>query len=321
MIQPRFPVIDAHNHLGEEFGGGWDCRPVAELLDVLDESGVRRFVDLDGGWGERVLDARLAKYKRAAPERFVCFGGVDWSAWAEHGDRFASWATSRLTAQVHRGAEGLKVWKPFGLRVTDHTGIRVAVDDTRLDELWQTAEQLRIPVLIHIADPVAFFQPLSPRNERYQELLQHPDWHVAGPGYPSFDTIITEFARLVTRHRDTIFIGAHVGGYAENVEWVGALLDHCPNLYVDIGARLDELSRRPHAARQFFLRHRDRILFGTDYPADIAMYAAYYRCLETDDDFNEPGIGWLVGMDLPDEVLQRVYFRNAERALCAQCPG
>src|SRR5436309_312494 len=166
---PRFPVIDAHNHLNAPFGGGWDQRPVQELLDVLDESSVTLLVDLDGGWGEDILNAHLDKFKAAAPERFRIFGGVDWAAWPEHGDRFGEWAAGRLRQQAARGAEGLKIWKPFGLHVRDQRGQLVAVDDPRLDPLWATAGELRLPVVIHVADPVAFFQPLDPSNERWEE--------------------------------------------------------------------------------------------------------------------------------------------------------
>jgi hypothetical protein len=113
--KPRFPVIDAHNHLAEPFGGGWDKRPVSELLDVLDASDVRVYVDLDGGWGEDILNHHLDKFKAAAPERFLIFGGVNWDAWHTHGDRFGDWAAERLRGQIQRGAQGLKIWKPFGL--------------------------------------------------------------------------------------------------------------------------------------------------------------------------------------------------------------
>jgi predicted TIM-barrel fold metal-dependent hydrolase len=327
VARPRFPVIDAHNHLGEEFGGGWDRRAVDELLDVLDEAGVRCLVDLDGGWGEHVLDAHLAAFKETAPDRFVCFGGVDWSAWPELGDRFPDWAAARLTAQVRRGAQGLKIWKPFGLRVVDHRGRRIAVNDPRLDVLWATAAELRVPVTIHVADPVAFFRPLDRHNERYELLREHPDWHAAGAECPSFEAIIGEFASLVMRHEDTIFIGAHVGCYAENLAWVSALLDRCPNLYVDIGARLDELGRQPYTSRRFFLRHRRRILFGADFPVDVAMYRTHYRFLETEDEQfsgpggDRPGRSWrLIGLNLPDDVLERVYSVNAYELLMSE-PG
>lgn len=322
VARPFVPVIDAHNHLGAEFGGAWDQRPVGELLDVLDAADVRCLVDLDGGWGEEVLDAHLAHFKEAAPDRFACFGGIDWAAWPAHGDRFPEWAAGRLVAQVRRGAQGLKVWKPFGLRVVDHHGRRVPVDDARLDPVWSTAAELGIPVTIHVADPVAFFRPLDRHNERYGILRDHPEWHVAGPGFPSFDTLMAELASLVSRHPSTVFVGAHVGCYPENLGWVGDLLDRCPNFHVDIAMRLDELARQPYTARRFFLRHHHRVLFGTDMPADVSMYRLHYRFLETDDEHfrgpcgDQPGRHWrLTGLNLPSDVLGDIYAANAARLL------
>jgi predicted TIM-barrel fold metal-dependent hydrolase len=322
VTAPRFPVVDAHSHLGSEFGGGWDERSVRKLLDVLDEARVDCLVDLDGGWGEGILNRHLASFKEVAPDRFACFGGVDWSAWADHGSRFPEWAAARLETQVRRGAEGLKIWKPFGLRVTDERGERVPVDDSRLDPVWVMAGQLGIPVMIHVADPVAFFRPLDRHNELYLVLRQHPDWHAADDALPSFGTIIGEMASLVERHAQTVFIGAHVGCYVENLAWVGRLLDRCPNFHVDIAHRLDYLSRQPHTARQFFLTYRDRILFGTDRPADVAMYRRHYEFLETSNEDmpspygSHPGESWpLLGLHLPDDVLRRVYGGNAARLL------
>ncbi|HEU5012507.1 MAG TPA: amidohydrolase family protein [Roseiflexaceae bacterium] len=321
--RPRFPVIDAHNHLGPEFGGGWAHRPIEELLAAMDAAGVELLVDLDGGWGEQILYERLETIKAKAPDRFRMFGGVDWSQWPEQGDRFGEWAAARFREQVARGADGLKIWKPFGLHVRDQHGALVKVDDPRLDPLWATAGELNVPVLIHVADPVAFFDPVDATNERWEELHNHPDWQFTSPPFPPFLDIMEAFARLVERHSGTDFIGAHVGCYAENLGWVGTLLSRCPNFYVDISARLGELGRQPYAARRFFLEHADQILFGIDAGADVATYRTYYRFLETDDEYfnygrsDPPGQGrWRIyGIFLPDEVLEKVYHRNAERVI------
>jgi predicted TIM-barrel fold metal-dependent hydrolase len=323
---PRFPVIDAHNHLGPAFGGGWDRRPVRELLDAMDQAHVQVYVDLDGGWGEAILDQRLAHFKQAVPERFRIFGGVDWSQWPVYGDDFGQWAAERFRAQVARGAEGLKIWKPFGLHVRDQRGALVAIDDTRLDPLWRAVGELNLPVLIHIADPVAFFDPLDATNERWEELQRHPDWQFPSPPFPAFATLMEAFANLVARHPGTDFVGAHVGCYAENLGWVGALLDRCPNFYVDISARLGELGRQPYSARRFFLHYADRILFGTDAGPNLDAYRRYYRFLETDDEYfsydgrlaSGQGRWAIYGLYLPDDVLEKVYFRNAERVILRQ---
>lgn len=320
---PRFPVIDAHIHLQPPFGTHWLAQPVAALLEALDAARVRAVVDLDGGWGEEILDAHLKHFKEAAPERFAIYGGVDWSAWSAHGDRFGNWAANRFRQQVARGASGLKIWKPFGLHVTDQHDKLVAVDDERLIPLWETAGGLGTPVMIHVADPAAFFDPLDANNERWEELNAHPDWHFPADSFPAFMDIMGAFARLVKRHPNTTFIGAHVGCYAENLGWVRQLLDDCPNFYVDISARLGELGRQPYSARRFFVDYADRILFGTDADALLDTYKLYYRFLETSDEYfsynlsDPPRQGrWYVnGMYLPDDVLERLYYKNAERIM------
>jgi len=321
---PRYPVIDAHNHLAEPFGGGWDKKPLAELLERLDQAHIRVYIDLDGGWGEDLLNAHLDYFKAPAPERFKIFGGVDWSKWPELGNRFPEWAAQSLRLQKARGAEGLKVWKGFGLTVRDHTGALAAVDDPRLAPLWETAGELGLPALIHVADPAAFFWPLDERNERWEELGAHEDWRFPSPPYPPFLSIVNGLVNLAAAHPRTTFIGAHVGCYAENLAWVGQALDRCPNFYVDISARIAELGRQPFAARRFFLRYADRILFGTDMGPDLAVYRIYFRFLETEDEYfnydpqDPPPQGrWRIyGLSLPAEVLEKVYYRNAQRVIC-----
>jgi predicted TIM-barrel fold metal-dependent hydrolase len=321
---PAFPVIDAHNHLGHlgpAFGGGWDIRPVSELIDQLDRVHVTKYVDLDGGWGEDVLDARLRKFKEAAPERFIVFGGPGWKHWAEDGSDFGECAAKRFAKQVARGAQGLKIWKDFGLHVRDERGVLVAVDDERLDPLWQTTSDLGLPVIIHVADPVAFFDPLDQNNERWDELHAHPDWHFPFPQFPKFSTIIEAFGRLVERFPKLKFVGAHVGCYAENLAWVEELLQRCPNFHVDISARISELGRQPYAARRFMEKFQDRVLFGIDCGPQLQAYHTYYRFLETDDEYFD--YGWdgvqmqgrwkIYGLNLPRPTLKKIYSENAAR--------
>jgi predicted TIM-barrel fold metal-dependent hydrolase len=314
--KPRFSVIDAHNHLGGEFGGAWDERPIEELLDVMDQAGVKMLVDLDGGWGEDLLNKHLDHFKDKAPGRFQVFGGVEWSKWAEKNDRFGEWAAKRFELQIR---------KVLGLHVKDHHGSLVPINDARLDPIWAKAAEFRVPVLIHIADPVAFFDPIDAANERYEELHRHPDWSFCGSQFPSFDQLMEQFEDLILRHPQTTFIGAHFGCYSENLTWVGKLLDRGSNLYVDIAARISELGRQPYSTRRFFQKYQDRILFGTDIAPDVAWYRVYYRFLETEDEYfsygaeDVPGQGrwYIYGIHLPADVLQKVYQLNARKVLSA----
>jgi predicted TIM-barrel fold metal-dependent hydrolase len=331
--RPRFPVVDAHNHLGTAFGGDWADRPPTELIETLDESGVESVVDLDGGQGD-ALSAEIERWQAAYPDRVSVFAGLDYDGWTSD-PSFGDTEAARLRDSAARGARGLKVWKLLGLRARDPGGRLVGVDDPRLDPLWATAAELDLPVVIHVADPIAFFEPLDPTNERWEELHAHPDWQFwptrpadgpdAGdaPGFPAFDELLAAFERLIAGHPRTTFVGAHVGCAAEDLGLVGRLLDAHANLNVDIAARLGELGRQPYSARAFFLRHADRILFGVDMAPEPDIYAVHYRFLETfDESFDYgtepvPGQGrWQIhGIGLPDDVLRKVYRDNARRIL------
>jgi predicted TIM-barrel fold metal-dependent hydrolase len=318
--QPAHPVVDAHAHLGPTpFGGGWFSRPVGELLSVLDEVGAAAIVDLDGGWGDH-LRAEVDHFA-AVPDRVVVFAGVDYDAFALDDD-FGEREAERLRESAAAGARGLKVWKRLGLRVRDRAGLLVAVDDPRLGPLWSTAGELGLPVLIHVGDPIAFFLPLDRHNERYEELVEHPDWHF-WPDSPSFDEVMAGLRSVVESHPATTFIGAHVGCAAEDLDWVSDMLDACLNYSVDVAARLGELGRQPYTTREFFIRHQDRIVFGTDGDPDPGEYRRWYRFLETRDESFDyggdevPAQGrWQIhGIGLPDEVLRKVYGKNARRLL------
>ncbi|HZD80317.1 MAG TPA: amidohydrolase family protein [Actinomycetota bacterium] len=323
----RFPAIDAHNHLGRWLSewldrpGEWAVRSVPHLLDLMDRCNLRAIVNLDGRWGEE-LEANLDRYDRAHPGRFVTFCHVDWAAASER--ELGRAAAASLRASVAAGAKGLKVWKDLGLHVRDAGGELVLPDDRRLAPLWETAAELRVPVFIHTADPVAFFDPVDERNERLEQLLAHPEWSFADPSFPRFERLIEAFEGLVSAQPDTTFVGVHVAGYAEDLSWVGRMLGEHPNLHIDIAARVAELGRQPRAARELVLAYPDRILFGIDeFPPDPANYAIYLRFLETADEHfphsaeEIPLMGrWAIsGLGLPDEVLRKVYADNALRVV------
>jgi predicted TIM-barrel fold metal-dependent hydrolase len=323
--RPLVPAVDAHSHLGATFGGDWARRSAADLADAMDAAGLDAMVDLDGGWGEH-LRREVAQWQSALPGRVAVFATPDYASWSSDA-RFGEKEAARLRDGVAAGARGLKVWKTLGLHARDGHGRLVAVDDVRLDPLWAAAGELRIPVTIHVADPIAFFEPLDGHNERWEELRQHPDWHVPGdaPDAPTFDAIIDALERMVTRHPATTFIGAHVGCAAEDLDRVERMLAACPNWHIDIAARLAELGRQPRRTRGLIERWPERVLFGTDAPPDPSFAAVHYRFLETlDESFAydpdpdaAPSQGrWAIhGLGLPEPVLRQVYRGNAVRLI------
>jgi predicted TIM-barrel fold metal-dependent hydrolase len=312
--KPAFPVIDVHNHLGR-------TEDVTAVVRAMDAAGVETVVNLDGMWGER-LRQEVARFDRAHPGRFLTFALVDL-----RGIDDKDW-TARATAQLERdfaaGAKGLKLHKSLGLgHRYERTGKLVPIDDPKLDPIWALCGKHRRPVMIHTSDPAAFFTPLDRFNERWHELNAHPDWLFCGKDFPSRQELLEQRNRVIARHRRTTFIGAHFGNNPEDLETVGRWLERYPNLYIDIDARISELGRQPYSARRFLVKHRDRILFGTDtFPADPEIYRVYYRFLETDDEYWDCAAGhhrqgfWMIyGIHLPKPVLRKIYRDNARKLL------
>ena len=224
-----------------------------------------------------------------------------------------------MEEDVKNGANGLKVFKNLGFSVNDVSGKRVTVDDPRLDPIWEKCADLKIPVLIHTADPKSFWDPLDEKNERWLELVTHPE-RKRGPDNPvPWEVLIEEQHRMFKKHPRTTFIAAHFGWYPNDLGKLGKLLDDMPNVNVEFGAVIAELGRQPRMASQFFEKYQDRIMFGKDSWAP-EEYATYFRVLETDDEYfpyhKKYHAFWrMYGMGLPDEILKKVYYKNALRII------
>ena len=309
VLKPKFPVIDIHNHLGR-------LENTEEYLKQMDAAGVWKCVSLDGRSAGDFYKQHLEASQRVSKERFLVFFRPDFSKIDEPG--FGDSESRRLEEAVRMGVRGLKIAKTLGLNIRDKTGRLVPVDDPRIDPIWAKCGELGIPVMIHVSDPKAFFTPVDRFNERYDELGAHPDWSFYGEQFPSKEEILNQRNRVFARHPDTIFVGAHMGNLPEELGRVSMWLEQYPNFYVDIDARISELGRQPYTTRRFLIKYQDRVLFGTDTPPDAEAYRVYYRFLETDDEYIDPSAGhhlqgrWMIyGVYLPDEVLEKIYNKNA----------
>ncbi|MGD0911777.1 MAG: amidohydrolase family protein [Terracidiphilus sp.] len=337
----RFPVVDFHTHItessksinGVDLGAARDFHATPdELLAVMDRKNIRSMVNLTGGYGSGLTET-IARYDRSYRDRFYTLTEPCY-------ERFLEPDYPRIQAeaieQAHRdGAHGLKILKTLGLYLRDNitTGKLVKIDDKRFDPMWDACGQLNMPVAIHISDPIAFFTPTDRFNERFEELNNHPDWSFYGKDFPSNAELIEARNRVIARHPNTHFIVLHVGNFAENLDNVSQNLDRFPNMHVDIAARVGELGRQPRAGRAFFEKYQDRILFGTDatphatnYPQQLfgdELYEIYYRFLETNDEYFDyapakvpPQGRWRIyGINLPEDILRKVYNGNAAREL------
>ncbi len=334
---------DIHTHLGPT------AYPVVAKL--LDDNGIFRVANMSGGHDpERFnhhLDTPAELTNRVAPFYTPNWENID-------DPDFGEQQADKLARAVRQGYAGLKISKALGLEVKTDDGELLPVDTPKLDPLWERAGELGVPVLIHTADPKAFFEKPGPENERWQELKQAPDWSFHGEEYPSRKSLLDARDRMVARHEDTIFILAHMANNPEDMTYVRELLERHDHLYVDTAARVAEFGRHPsEQIRQFFVDFQDRILFGSDLGVhararegglyyslflgsiskeppsmeDVQpFFDKHWRYFETDREAVEHPIpiqgDWKVHpINLPSNVRRKIYWKNAERLLFAPWLG
>ncbi len=302
----KFPFIDVHSHQRN-----MGTKDLSLLIADMDRINMSLMVNLSGRSGE---DLKLAvdNIKNNYPNRFVVFANVNFDGVG--GPEWIEKAVSQLEADVNSGAKGLKVYKNLG-RSKDVNGNRLTVDDTRLDPIWAKCGELGIPVLIHTGDPKSFWDDFDSENERWLELKTHPRRKRSSTDPIPWPELMAEQHRMFKKHPKTKFINAHMGWYANNLGKLAELLEEIPNMYVGIGAVIAELGRQPRNAHTFFTKYQDRILFGKD-SWKPEEFPTYFRVLETNDEYfpyyKKYHAFWaMYGLDLPDEVLKKVYYKNA----------
>lgn len=324
ITHSKFPFIDVHNHQ-------WNIpqQNLQSLVQNMDSLNMAVMVNLSGRSFKRImkpdstyfytmngiefLEESISKISREIKGRVLTFTNINFNGIGEEGwiDR----EVKDLVDAVNAGANGLKIYKSLGMDIKDNNGERVAVDDVRLDPIWEKCGELGIPVLIHSADPAQFWQPHDKNNERWLELKEKPNRKRNPETDPTWEQIISEQHNVFRKHPRTNFINAHLGWYGNNLDALGKLMDELPNMYTEFGAVIAELGRQPRFAKEFLTKYQDRVMFGKDTWAP-GEYNLYFRVLETDDDyikyFRRRHAFWrLYGLKLSDEVLKKIYYKNA----------
>lgn len=308
VTRAKFPFIDVHSHL-------WRVRTqedVEKMVGEMNQMNLQVVVNLSGGSGERLAN-NVKTLKTKYSKRFMVFANIDFRKIDE--PNFGENAAKQLEQDVKNGASGLKIFKNLGLTVKDASGKRVPTDDPRLDPIFKKCAELGIPVLIHTGEPSSFFEPHNRFNERWLELKMFPRRARPADKFPSWEKVMSEQHNLFAKHPKTIFINAHFGWMANDLKRLGKLIDKYPNVYPEVAAIVAELGRQPKFAREFFIKYQDRVLFGKDTYRPVE-YHTYFRIFETDDEyfpyFRRRHAFWrMYGLDLPDEVLKKFYYKNA----------
>jgi predicted TIM-barrel fold metal-dependent hydrolase len=321
----KYPAIDFHFH-GRPLQTADDYK---KLIAVMDRAGLGAIANMDGGMFE-TFD-RNVKVGTPFSDRIVQFARPVWEGINEPG--WAEKTAAELERDFKNGAQGLKINKVLGLQLKNPDGTYIHADDPRMDPTWAMCARYNKPVMIHISDPIARWEPIGPANERYEagQWRSDPSDNYYGTGQPHYTEIWKHQERMLTKHPKTRFVLAHVANMAEDLQRASDLLDRFPNADVEISARIQDLGRQPYTARKWLIKYQDRILFGSDGSPDREVeqfWFPHWRFFETDDEhFDHPaqmlsplgaplqGRWRIYGVYLPDEALRKIYYQNALKYL------
>lgn len=327
----RIPKIDFHAHYN------YDRGYLSSVLDKWNMHAVSINVVRKPGSGRQAWRAMLNLHEQYPERIFLC---TAFDPFRINEPNFAEEAIDQLKRDIGAGALMVKVWKVVGMEVRDQKGDYVQIDDPRFQPIWDFLAKEDIPVLAHIGEPRAAWQPLDPESPHYGYYKDHPEYHAyKHPEIPSWETIMAARDHWLENNPDLTVIGAHLGSMAYDVEEVAKRLDAYPNFYVDTAARFGDLfNQSSEKVRSFFLKYQDRIIYGTDLgiavPEDSVseatteseqarmkeMLSRHWRYLTGRDSLysDSPTASLdttMQSLNLPLEAVEKVYYGNAARVL------
>jgi predicted TIM-barrel fold metal-dependent hydrolase len=308
----KYPVIDVHSHPYAE-----GAEEIAQWVKNMDEVGIEKTIIMTASTGAR-FDSIYALYSKY-PDRFEVWCGFDYTGYDKPG--FGPAAVKELERCVKAGAKGVGELGDKGKGLFYDRPVKawgMHIDDPRMDPLLQKCAELKIPVQIHVAEPIWMYVPMDSTNDG---LMNAYEWRLDNQkDILGHAEMVRTLENAVKRHPQTTFIASHFANCCYDLSMLAAMLDKYPNLYAEIGARYAETAPIPRYMKNFFEKYQDRMLYGTDMGFDQNMYRITFRILESNDEhFYETGqfgYHWaLNGFGLSDQVLRKVYRENALKIL------
>jgi predicted TIM-barrel fold metal-dependent hydrolase len=240
-----------------------------------------------------------------------------------------------LKESFEKGAIGVKVWKNIGMVEKDKDGNFIMIDDPKFDPVFDFLEENKIPVCGHLGEPRNCWLPLDQMTVNNDKLYfkDHPEYHMhLHPEYPSYEEQVAARDRMLEKHPDLIFMGAHLGSMEWSVDLMAGHFERFPNMTVDMAERVCHLEVQAQKDWQkvhdFFIKYQDRIIYGSDRgdyegaeenPEELKenvheVWKSDWKFFTTDETMSSWKVdGDFKGLKLPREVVEKIYFKNAER--------
>lgn len=320
--------IDVHTHV-------WTDRNT--FVDQAKKDNFRMLnIVVDLSQGQEFVEEQFdycIEQKKAHPKEFeiaTSFSIADWD-----NPDFTKNTIAWLDKCFEEGAIAVKVWKNIGMVFRDKNNELVMVDDPKLDPIFDHLAQRGIPLVGHLGEPQNCWLPLDEMtvNNDREYYEEHPEYHMyKHPELPSYEAQIAARDRMLEKHPDLVFMGAHMGSLEWSVDELAKRLDKFPNMSVDLAARMGQVFYQTidnrEKVRNFFIKYQDRILYATDKADDGEedvralqkdlhdRWLQDWRFFVTDETMNSERVnGEFKGLKLPKETVDKIFSQNAKKWL------
>jgi Amidohydrolase len=288
-------VIDFHTHLlAARHAPAWFAAARHYGIDAfVTMAPLEEALVLQRHWGDRLHFIAIPKW-----------GLADYDDWMR-----------RIDAFYNLGSRIIK----FHMAPGTMQSRNICLTIPQIERMVDQAIARNMIIMTHVGDPETWYSGRYADPAKFGTRQQHYEmWEAA-----------------LDRVGDHPWLGAHLGGNPEDLPRLQRLLDHYPNLYLDCSATrwmVREISQRREAAREFFIRNQDRILFGTDQVSGddrgfdflASRFWCHRKLWETayigpspilDPDLPPDAQPQMQGLALPDGVLQKLYHDNGVKLL------
>jgi predicted TIM-barrel fold metal-dependent hydrolase len=309
----KMPIVDSHVHFVHP-------ERMDEMLALLDGVPCSRFnlvciPNTDGS----THNPAATYFKKHYPDRAYISGALEYAPILTDIDHAPELLAAQIAALKTRGFDGLKLieGKPQVRKLLPYP-----LDGPFYAGMWAALEQEQFPVVFHVNDPDEFWDP-----DRCPDWARRSGWDYSDGSYPSKENLYTEVDCILMRHPGLKITFAHLYFLSLDLERAARFLDVHPSVCFDLAPHIDmyrDFSRNPAAAREFFLRYQDRIIYGTDTDTRAlvrgpegfrfmqSIPVLIRSCLERDGEFALPDGTQYHGLGLPVDVLEKIYHANFE---------
>ena len=319
-----FPKIDAHVHL--ETGDD-------SFVEIVEENNFKMLTLVTRSVPQPEIDkefeyARALHVKHPDVIGFATtftmdgFGEPDWE------EKTIDW----LRKSFDEGAIALKLWKDIGMTFRDMDSSFIFIDDPRFDPILDFVETQGKTFVNHNGEPRNCWLPIDEMTVRGDSsyFANHPQYHMyLHPDYPSYEMLNAARDRMLEKHPNLRYVGCHLGSLEWDVDVLAKTLERFPNMSVDMAERICHFKiQERDKVRNFFIKHQDRLLYGTDigfrsngsggtsldWAQDVLdnIWLSDWEYFTTDKMLTQDDkVKHYQGLKLPESVLRKIYFENA----------